>query len=136
MIEQYDKWNEVKKTTQNKKRRLGIKPREIFWIKIGYNIGDEEYGKNENFTRPVIIIRKLTNGLFLGVPLTNTIKNNDYFHSFEYDNKQNGITKNSAMILQVKSFSIKRVLNKAGKINKDDFDKIVAKLQSLMISPT
>jgi hypothetical protein len=28
-----------------KKRRLGIKPREIFWAKIGHNIGDEEYGK-------------------------------------------------------------------------------------------
>ena len=44
-MQNYDKWNEVKKETIQNKRRLGIKPREIFWAKIGHNIGDEEYGK-------------------------------------------------------------------------------------------
>ncbi len=133
-MENFNQWNEVKKNTQLNKRKLGIKPREIFWAKIGQNIGSEEYGKNENFARPVIIIRKLTSDLFVGVPLTSTIKTNDYFHSFEYENKQNGLTQNSAMILQLKTFSIKRLMNKAGVININDFDKIVEKLQNI-VSP-
>ena len=134
-IDNIDKWNEVKKQTEKNRRKLSIKEREIFWIKIGQNIGDEEYGKDKNFARPVIVINQLTNGLFIGVPLTSTIKNNDYFHSFEYNNKQNGITNNSAMILQLKAFSIKRVMNKAGVVNKNDFELIVEKLQNI-VSPT
>ena len=133
-MENFDKWNEIKKITQNSKRKLGIKSREIFWAKIGQNIGSEEYGKDENFARPVIVIRKLTKDLFVGVPLTSTIKSNDYFHSFKYDNKTHGTVHNSAMILQLKVFSIKRLMNKAGIINKNDFEEIIKKLQ-MIVSP-
>jgi mRNA interferase MazF len=131
----YNKWNEIKKITNKNKRKLGIKPREIFWIKLGQNIGSEEYGKDKNFARPIIVLRKLTSDLFVGVPLTSTLKNNDYFHSFEYVNKQNGLVQNSAMILQIRVFSIKRVMNKVGIVNKNDFEIIVKKCQSI-VSPT
>ncbi len=136
MIERiYDQWNEIKKESSKNKRKLGIKPREIFWIKLGHNIGSEEFGKDKNFARPVIILRKLTSDLFVGVPMTSTLKDNDYFHSFEYHNKQNGVVKNSAMILQLRVFSIKRVMNKVGMINKKDFESIVEKCQ-MIVSPT
>ena len=130
-MESFDKWNEVKKTTQVKKRKLGMKAREIFWVKIGQNLGSEEYGKGKDFARPVIIVRRLTSDLFIGIPITTTIKNNDYFHSFTYDNKSRGMVENSAMILQVKTFSIKRVLSKIGMVNKEDFDKILDKTKNL-----
>ncbi len=135
MSDIYDEWNEVKKETNKNKRKLGIKTREIFWAKIGQNIGSEEYGKDKNFARPVIILRKLTSDLFIGIPFTSKLKNNDYFHTFEYINKQNRLTKNSAMILQLKVFSIKRLMNKIGIVNKNDFQEIVIKCHKL-ISPT
>lgn len=78
IIDKFNQWDEVKKKTEDDKRKLGIKPRDIFWAKIGQNIGSEEYGKNDNLARPVIIIRKLTYDLFIGIPLTSTIKDNDY----------------------------------------------------------
>ena len=134
-MDKLNHWNEVKKRTQASKRKLGIKPRDIFWAKIGQNIGSEEYGKNDNFARPIIIIKKLTHDLFIGIPLTSTIKDNDYFHSFEYNNKSNGLTKNSAMILQVRTFSIKRLMNKTGVISKEDFDVVIKKSKELF-SPT
>ena len=134
-MQQYDKWNEVKKVVSKNNRQLGIKPREIFWAKIGQNIGSEEYGKGKNFARPVVIIRKLTSDLFLGVPTTTNTKNNDYFHKFEYNSKQDGVIEVSAMILQLKVFSTKRLMNKIGMINKDDFIKIVEK-SKLLFGPT
>ena len=134
-INKFDTWNSVKKRTEENKRKLGIKPRDIFWAKIGQNIGSEEYGKNDNFARPVIIIRKLTHDPFIGIPLTSTIKDNDYFHSFEYNNKSNGLTKNSAMILQFRTFSIKRLMNKTGVIGKEDFEVVIEKSRKLF-SPT
>jgi len=135
MDNEYDKWNEVKKVTSKNKMILTIKPRDIFWVKIGHNVGHEEFGKGENFVRPVLIVRKLTKELFLGVPLTSTLRDGDYFHSFEYNNKTHGLVKNSAMILQLKSFSIRRVMNKIGVVNKEDFELIIEKLKGLF-SPT
>ncbi|MFK5975306.1 MAG: type II toxin-antitoxin system PemK/MazF family toxin [Sulfurovum sp.] len=132
-MENFDRWNGIKKSTEKEKNniKLGIRPRDIFWAKIGQNIGTEEYGKNKNFSRPLIVIRKLTSDLFIGIPVTSTIKNNDYFHSFEYENRANGVVTNSAMILQVKTYSIKRLMNKAGVINKNDFAEIIEKSKKL-----
>ena len=135
VMEEYDIWNSIKKETNNNKRKLGIKPRDIFWAKIGQNVGFEQNGKGDNFARPVIIVRKLTSELFLGIPLTSTIKEGDYFHSFQYNNHSNGLVQNSALILQIRVFSIRRLMNRTGIINQKDFDEIVNKAKKL-ISPT
>ena len=132
MFEKYDNWNEVKKTTTKNKIHIGIKTREVFWVKLGQNIGDEEYGKGKLFSRPVLVIRQFTKDLFLGVPLTTTIKDNDYFYSFEFDTKK-GKSKNSAMLLQLKSFSKKRLTTKIGVVSKEDFKNIQDKLVSLIV---
>lgn len=134
-MKNFDEWNTIKKNTELNKRKIGIKPREIFWAKIGENVGFEQNGKGENFARPVIIMRKLTSELFLGIPLTSTIKDGDYFHTFEYSNHANGLIQNTALILQLKVFSIRRLMNKAGVISKEDFETIVEKSKRL-ISPT
>jgi mRNA interferase MazF len=128
----YDKWNELKKHILKKQTIIGIKPREVFWAKIGHNIGDEEYGKGELFSRPVLVIRQLTSDLFIGLPLTTTIKDNDYFYPLKFNTKK-GISKNSAMLLQIKSFSKKRLTNKIGIISLDDFKKIQKKLVKLIV---
>ena len=131
MDAEYDKWNKIKKEVQSNKRNLGIKPREIFWAKIGHNVGSEEYGKGVNFARPVLVVRKLTKDLFIGIPTTTRLKHNDYFHQVKYNSKQDGIIEVSIMILQFKVFSTKRLMNKIGMINKDDFCEIVEKAKGL-----
>ena len=134
-MEKFDNWNEVKKSTESNQRTVGIKPRELFWVKLGQNVGSEEYGKGENFARPVVIIRKLTHDLFLGVPTTTNLKHDDYFHSFEYNDKSKGFIEISAMILQVKVFSTKRLMNRIEIVDKENFKKIQEKVRGL-IGPT
>ena len=135
-MQEYDQWNEVKKETVKSKMRLTIKPRDIYWAKIGQNIGHEEYGKGKNFLRPIIVIRQLTSDLFIGVPTTSTKKeDNDYFHSIRYINKLDENINSSAMILQIKVFSKKRLLNKIGTVEKQEFKIITDKLKKL-IDPT
>ena len=124
MNKRFDEWNETKKITESRDRKVGIKPRELFWVKIGQNIGSEEYGKGDNFTRPVIVIRKLTHDLFLGVSTTTALRNDDYFHNFKYNNKASGKIFTSAMILQVKVFSTKRLMNRIGMVDKENFKMI------------
>lgn len=128
----FDDWNKVKKTTNQNKRNLGIKTREIFWAKIGLNIGYEQNGKGKNFARPVIITKKLTSELFIGIPTTTTLReSNNYFHVFSYYDKDKNLLKVTALILQLKVFSTKRLMNKIGMINKNDFEKVLKKSKDL-----
>ena len=132
----FDNWNEVKKKTHKNQRKLGIKPREIFWLKIGQNIGSEEYGKDLEFVRPVIIVKQLTNDLFIGIPTTTAKKgNNDYFHKIKYFDKNQNEIISSAMICQFRTFSKKRLLYKIAKINEFEFKEILEKLKRI-IDPT
>ena len=55
----FDKWNEVKKETQNENITVGFKDRDIFYIKMGKNIGSEQNGKGNNFVRPVVVLKNL-----------------------------------------------------------------------------
>ena len=136
-MEKFDEWNIVKKKTQKTKRVLTLRQREVWWAKLGQNIGSEEYGKNSNFTRPVVVIKRLTRDLVLIVPTTTKIKeDNDYFHTvsfFEKIKQQN--IKVSVMLLQLRVISIKRVLNKIGIINKEEFKTIQEKLVKI-VGPT
>ena len=129
----FDIWNEVKKKTDKKDLIVTFRVREIFWVRIGENIGSEEFGKGHEFQRPVLIVRVLTPYLFIGVPLTSKTKeNNDYFQEISFNTKK-GVSKNSAMLLQVRTFDKKRLMGKIGKLNKEDFNIIIEKLQKLFI---
>jgi len=132
MENNFNKWNEVKKQVHKKVNNVGFKEREIFWVRLGQNIGSEEYGKGNEFQRPVLIVRKLTRDIFFGVPLTSTLKDNDYFHSFTYQTKKDVIN-NSAMILQLKTFDKNRLMTRIGMINKKDFEEIKNKISRLFI---
>ena len=128
----FDNWNKIKKSTNQNSRKLGIKPREIFWAKIGQNIGHEQDGKGKNFARPVIIISKLTSDLFLGIPTTTTNRDeSNYFHPFSYYDKDKNLLHVTALILQIKVFSTKRVMNKIGMISKKDFIDVINKSKDL-----
>ena len=129
----FDKWNEIKKSAQKAKRVIGFKPREIFWVRVGQNIGSEEYGKGNEFQRPVLIVRKLNTKLFIGIPLSSQEKvNSDYFHTIEFNTKR-GLSKNSAMILQLKTFDKKRLMSRIEILDKKKFSIILEKIRGLFI---
>ncbi|MEI6346153.1 MAG: type II toxin-antitoxin system PemK/MazF family toxin [bacterium] len=65
----FDGWSEVKKRTNAESPRL-YTVREIWWCRLGVNIGTEQDGKGENYLRPVIILRSFGAGACLVVPLS------------------------------------------------------------------
>jgi len=135
MDKKFDEWNEIKKKTDEKDFYLTLKPREIYWLKMGENIGYEQSGKGKEFLRPIIIVKQLNKYLFLGIPTSTTYrKESNFFYPFEYKTKKGNI-KITALIVQLKVFSIKRVLSKIGMMKKDDFEVLLEKIHSL-IDPT
>src|SRR3989344_1315008 len=75
MEKEYDDWNKLKKSLSTKKSNVFFHEREIWFCSLGKNIGYEEDGKNELFERPILIIRKFNNSIFLAIPLTSSKKN-------------------------------------------------------------
>lgn len=129
MDENFDKWNEVKKDVEINNLIFTFKVREIYWIKIGQNIGYEVYGKGEEFLRPVLVFRKFSKESFLGIPLTSSIKNDIFHFEFASINKSK---RNYAMLSQIKLFSSKRIKSKMGKISNVDFCNLKTKLKKLL----
>ena len=69
MKKDFDKWNEQKKKTNAEHPRL-YTVREIWWCRLGVNIGTEQDGSGEKFLRPAVIMRGFGPEACLIIPLT------------------------------------------------------------------
>lgn len=127
-MQQYDNWNEVKQLTQKTNKKVFFKERDIFWSKIGENIGYEQNGKGDKFQRPVLVVRKYSNDMFLGIPLSTTLREGSFFYQFNFLEDQIS----TALLVQAKLFSSKRFIKKIGKINNTNFIELKAKLKCLI----
>ena len=124
LVELFDSWNILKKRSHTSQKIIGIKERDIVFLRMGQNIGYEQDGKGEEFLRPVVIFKKFNKNIFLGIPLTTKKKENRYHFEFSYTNRSSKEIQNSAILSQVKMFDTKRVKYKSGVIKKDDFLKL------------
>ena len=70
----FDEWNGIKKRVDHKKIFAQVKERDIFWLSIGKNIGFEQNSKDDSYIRPVLILQKFSNHVFLGIPRTSVKK--------------------------------------------------------------
>ena len=70
----YNQWNVLKKEINFTYRKTHYpKIREIWWINIGLNMGSKIYGKTNQYTRPVLII-KIHKNIFIALPISSKIK--------------------------------------------------------------
>jgi mRNA interferase MazF len=130
MEEALDAWNEVKK-------KLSFKPgipdrfpaeREVWMSSLGINVGFEQNGAGNNFSRPVLIVKKFNNHMFWSIPLSTKQKNLDFY--FNYTDPH--ANKTSAILAQMKLISIKRLLRKMYDFDQDLFSSIKIKLKSFL----
>ncbi len=124
----FNEWNAIKKKIDAKEKTIQFKEREIFWVSIGENIGNEQNGKGDSFSRPVLVVKKLNKQLFFGVPLSTKLREGTYFYQFQFLENQ----KNSALLVQAKIFDIKRADKKMGMIKKNDFIELKKMLKDLL----
>lgn len=126
----FDNWNKVKKRLHQKEKEVEFfKERQIWWCSIGQNIGSESYGKGLTFTRPILVYRKLSDRIFLGIPLTSKIKIGTWYVTIRQNNKE--IT---AQFNQIRIYDKKRLRNKMGEVDDADFEKIKQGFESLYCS--
>ena len=112
-------WFELKVKLRAKKDRIIFKQGEIWWCSLGFNIGEEIFGKGQKFTRPVLIFKKFTRDSFMGLPLTTHGKKGSWYIEIEVRDTKQYVLLNQARILDKK-----RLTNKIGSVNKADFEKV------------
>ena len=126
-MKRHDEWNAIKKTIDSTSNKVFFKEREIFWLSIGENIGFEQNGKGEIFSRPVLVLKKFSKNLFFGVPLSTQIKEGSFFFTFELLGRQS-----NALLVQGRLYDSKRLENKIGMIKTDDFTRLKKKFRELL----
>jgi mRNA interferase MazF len=84
MEKDFDTWNEHKKTANGSEFNLYFYEREVWWCAIGVIVGFEQDGKGEKFARPVLVLKKYSKNVFVGIPLTTAKRESKYHHSFPF----------------------------------------------------
>ena len=125
-IKEFDQWNERKKQADGKEidRNLFLHEREVWWCSVGVNVGVEIDGKNNDFERPVLLIKKFNGLMFWGIPLTSKAKENPYIVRVEHSR---GVS--YANLSQLRLLSSKRVLRKVGVISEKSFLTVLSRLK-------
>lgn len=125
----FNKWNEFKKNLQKSERSVYAYPREVWWCSLGINLGSETNGKNENFERPVLVVRVYNKEMMLVIPLTSREKQDKFHFSIPVRSVDSitGIeeTKNAYVKLtQARVISSKRLARKIDTIPEEFFDGV------------
>jgi mRNA interferase MazF len=129
MEKDFDSWNKEKKLTDSRDISYDFfyHEREVWWCAVGINVGVETNGKNSNFERPILIVKKFNKDMFWGVPLTSIEKIGSPYIKITHNQ---GIS--WAILSQLKTFSVKRLLRKVGMISENDFKSVNKQLRKLL----
>jgi mRNA interferase MazF len=101
--------------------------REIWWASLGANIGFEQDGKNSNYERPVLVLKKFNKNILWALPLTSKIKEGKY-----YFNTENEGEKSSVILSQLRLISSKRLLRKIRTLPEGEFLEIRKRIKDLI----
>lgn len=121
MYDQYDSWNIVKKRVSTTRRNeVYFRERDIWHCSIGLNVGDEEYGKGPDFSRPILVLKKFSRYLFWGIPLSSKNKTGIFYGQIVL---KNGSVV-TALLSHLRLFDARRLQTKLERISEMSFDKI------------
>ena len=126
-MKDFDGWNEKKKHLHEKNAGRFYHVRDIWWCALGVNVGFEQDGKNNDFQRPVLIVKEFGRETCLIAPLT-TSKHN---HKYRIDIGPVRDRRNKAILSQIKVIDTKRLINRISVLDKATFEAIKKSIRNL-----
>ena len=127
---EYDTWNELKKSIQSGIDNPDYFPQEgeVWMSAIGKNIGYEQNGSGDNFSRPLLVVKKFNNHMFWSIPLSTKQKKFDFYYNFTDPNNE----KVSVILAQLKLISVKRLKRKLYEISRETLVEIKERLKKFL----
>jgi mRNA-degrading endonuclease toxin of MazEF toxin-antitoxin module len=129
-MKDFDRWNEIKKSIEQELDDPDKFPKEgeVWMCALGKNIGFEQNGSGESFSRPVMIIKKFNNHMFWTIALSTKQKRFDFY--FNYTDP-NGL-KVAGILAQLKLTSQKRLKRKLYEMEPSNFMEVKEKLKKFL----
>ena len=131
----FKRWHGKKLEIDDIKDRPFFHEREIWFCYLGTNVGFEQDGSPEHFLRPIVILKKFTNEIFWGIPLTRPKKNKKvsknslkYYFSSSFDKGVESL----AILSQIKLIDAKRLATHIGVMSEADFSSLRQKIKELI----
>jgi mRNA interferase MazF len=115
----FEGWSSLKQKLDVAHKPPFFNEREIWWCSVGVNVGFEVYGKGFIYTRPVLVLRKLSKHSFLGVPLTSKRKDIPYHHPIHFAGVDG-----SALIGQIRMMDNKRLSKIIGTLGNKQYEEV------------
>lgn len=122
MKKDFWKWHEKKEKVNEAEGTALFHEREVWWCTLGTNIGFEQDGSSELFTRPVVVLTKFNLDACLVVPLTAKPKKGKYY----FDVGEIAGRKAVAVLSQLRFVDRKRLTDKIITMDQEVF-KILTK---------
>ena len=101
--------------------------REIWWASLGANIGFEQNGKNDNFERPILVLKKFNQYVLWALPLTSQEKEGQYYFPTEYNGE-----KSFVILSQLRLISSKRLLRNIRMIPESEFLEVRKRIKDFL----
>ena len=121
MQKDFQKGHNLKKQLHEHQGTALFHEREVWWCSLGANIGFEQDGGGNDFTRPVVIIKKFNLEACLVVPLTARPKEGKYYFPVgEVEGRQA-----VAVLSQVRFLDRRRLSNKISTLDDSIFHKLI-----------
>ena len=99
---------------------------DMWWASVGENVGSEIGGKNELFSRPVIVLKKLAHGFYFVIPTSTKPKKGTWYVIFKHQSKDM-----VACLHQARTIDHRRLSSKLGTLDSEDFVRVKTGFHSL-----
>ena len=119
MQKDFDRWNAKKAKLNDAIPVFSFKEREIWFCRLGLNVGHEQDGDAKTFLRPVIILKKISNETFFGIPLTRTPR-----FGKEYFTVIDGHGTSFAMLSQGRMLDVRRLDYRSRAMTENEFESL------------
>lgn len=87
MKKTYEEWMRRKRSINNRGIRIrDYREGNIYWAYLGENVGMEQDGGKKFFTRPVLVLKKLSFSIFICIPISSKDKIGKYYAPIQTDN--------------------------------------------------
>lgn len=125
----FDAWNEEKKVLNASTPGLIFKEGEVWWCSVGANVGSEVFGKGTKFTRPVIVLRKLSQEACVVLPVTSQPppRLGSWYHQMNFNGRDQFV-----MMHQVRMVSVRRFGSRLSTLPEPDFAALQQAVRQLL----
>lgn len=135
ILRRFAHWTKIKFLLHTAEEpKFYFREREIWWCSLGANVGHEQDGKNQEFERPVLIVKKFNPHMLWILPLTRAQKVDrskpafaKYYFALEHKGEDS-----FAILSQIRTISSRRLVRKSGIVGKDTFEDIRRRMKDMI----